>query len=244
MVGLGGTFSNLFYPNPAEVAGLFNSNSNGFSAFYSYRIRDKYDIGVSYQYLDVLAYQTAGIPESTLTHTQTAFFFATIHLKPTLSLSLSGGPQYYEATQSTQPASRSWSPMAMASLSWQGQRTSLAASYSQIVSSGGGLAGAFHSNVANLSGAWRLNQNWTLAASGGYSLSNTLTPFFLGATSGGHTISATASVQRPLGEHLTIQAGYTRVQQSYEGISSISAAPDTNREFFSISYQFARPLKR
>jgi hypothetical protein len=247
MLGLGGNFSNLFYPNPAEVPDLFNSRANGASAFYVNRFREKYDLGVSYQYQYGLAYEVGGPGSSqtqTQTQTQTIFLFVTVQLKPTLSLSFSGGPQHYDATQTPLPASRSWSPMAMASLSWQGQRTSVAASYSQIVSGGGGLGGAYHSNSANVSGAWQLNRNWSVGLSATYLLSKTLTPSFLGASSGGHTVSGTASAQRPLGEHLTMQAGYTWVQQSYPGIAAIAAVPNTNRAFISISYQFMRPLKR
>src|SRR5271157_2964919 len=247
MVGVGGTFSNLNYPNPAEAHGLYNSSSTGGSSFYSCRVLEKYDVGVSYQYMDILAYPAGGhsnIPTQTQTQTQTVFLFLTAHLKPTLSLTLSGGPQHSDATQLPLPPSRSWSPLTMASLSWQGQRTSLAASYSRTVTGGGGLTGAYHSNTANVSGRWQLSRTWSVGLSASYSLYKTLTPFFLGSNSGGHTVSGTASVQHPLGEHLTIQAGYTRIQQSYGGLAVISATPGINQEFVSISYQFARPLKR
>jgi len=243
MAGLSGTFTDLRYPNPAEAPGLYDSSSTGGSAFYSRRLSEKYSVGVSYQYMDMLAYQAGG-HSSTQTQTQTVFLFLTAYLKPTLSLSLSGGPQHSDATQPPLPPSRSWSTMAMASLGWQGQRTSLAASYSQMVTSGGGLAGGYHSNMANVSGRWQLSRTWTVGLAAGYQLYKALTPAFLGSTSGGHTVSGTASVQHPLGQHLTMQAGYTRIQQSYEGIAAISATPGTNQEFVSISYQFARPLKR
>jgi hypothetical protein len=245
MAGVGGTFTNLNYPNPAEAPGLYDSSSKGGSAFYSRRLLEKYDVGVSYQYMDTLAYQAGG-HSNTQTHTQiqTIFLFFTAYLKPTLSLSLSGGPQHYDASQPPLPASGSWSPMMTASLSWQGQRTSLAVSYSRIVTAGGGLAGTYHSNTANVSGRWQLSRTWTAGLSASYWLYQTLTPFFLGSSSGGHTVSGTASVQHPLGEHLSVQAGYTRIQQNYSGIAAISATPATNQEFVSISYQFTRALKR
>jgi len=243
MAGLGGTFTNLNYPNPAEAPGLYDSSSTGASAFYSRRLSEKYNVGVSYQYMDTLAYQAEG-HSSTQTQTQTIFLFFTAYLKPTLSLSLSGGPQHYDASQPPLPASGSWSPLVMASLGWQGQRTSLAASYSRIVTSGGGLTGAYHANTANVSGRWQLSRTWSAGLLAGYSLYKTLTPFFLGSSSGGHTVSGTASVQHPLGEHLSVQAGYTRIQQNYGGIAAISATPGTNQEFVSISYQFTRALKR
>jgi hypothetical protein len=243
MVGFSGTFTNLHYLNPGQTPGLYDSSSNGASFFYSRRLLAKYYVGASYQYQDVSAYQV-GASVNTQTQTQTIFLFCTAYLKPTLSLSLSGGPQHYNASQPPQPASQSWSPMLMASLSWQGQRTSLAASYTRIVTAGGGLGGAYDSNAANVSGRWQLSRTWSVGLAGSYSLYSTLTPFFLGSNSGGHTVSGTISVQRPLGEHLTMQAGYTRLQQSYAEVPAVSAIPKSNREFFSISYQLTRPLKR
>ena len=245
MVGIGGSFNSLRYPNPAEAPGLFNSTSSGGSAFYSRRLFTKYYLGISYQYQDVLASQAGALGKAqTRTQTQVVFVFCTVYLKPTLSLSFSAGPQHYNATQASQPPSQSWSPLAMVSLGWQGERTSLAASYSRVVTGGGGLTGAYHSNMGSASGSWQLNRTWNVGLSASYSLYTTLTPFFVGSSSGGHTVSVTASAQRPLGEHLSMQAGYTRLQQAYGGIAGLSAIPDTNREFISLSYQFARPLKR
>lgn len=243
MAGVSGTFTNLHYPSPAEVPGLFDSSSNGGSAFYSHRLLDKYYVGVSYQYMDVLAYQ-AGTPANSQTQTQTIFLFLTTYLKPTLSLSLSAGPQHTNVTQSPLPALQSWSPMAMASLAWQGQRTSLAASYARLVTSGGGLVGAYHSNSASVAGRWQVSRSWSVGLSASYSGYKTLTPYYFLTGSGGHTVSGTISVQHPLGEHLNLEAGYTRLQQTYGGIAAISAIPNANREFVSVSYQFTRPLTR
>jgi hypothetical protein len=243
MVGVSGTFTNLHYPDPEEVPNLYNSSSAGGSVFYSRRFLSKYYVGASYQYQDVLAYQ-AGTAVSTQTLTQTIFGFCTFYLKPTLSLSVSGGPQHSYTTDPPLPASRSWSPMLMASLSWRGQRTSLAASYARVVTGGGGLVGSYHSNIANVSGGWQLSRNWSVGLSASYSLYSTLIPFFPGSNSGGKTVSVTASAQRPLGEHFSVGAGFTRLQQGYPEVPTISAIPDTNRAFVSISYQFARPLKR
>ena len=61
---------------------------------------------------------------------------------------------------------------------------------------------------------------------------------------GGHTVSGTVSVQHPMSEHFKAELGYARLHQSYSGIAVISTAPDSNREFISISYQFTRPLGR
>jgi hypothetical protein len=90
----------------------------------------------------------------------------------------------------------------------------------------------------------QLSKNWNASASGAYAINKTVTTLFFLPSSGGHSISGTASIQRQLGQHLSASAGYTRLHQSYSDIAAISTAPDTNMESVSISYQFARPLGR
>jgi hypothetical protein len=49
MIGASGTFTNLHYPNQAEVPGLSDSESQGGSAFYALRISKVNYLGVAYQ---------------------------------------------------------------------------------------------------------------------------------------------------------------------------------------------------
>ena len=60
MVGAGGTFTNLHYPNQAEVPGLFDSSSQGGLAFYSVRISKINYFGATYQYQRLLSYPASG----------------------------------------------------------------------------------------------------------------------------------------------------------------------------------------
>jgi len=240
MIGAGGTFTNLHFPDPTEVPGLFDSASRGGSAFYSHRLSRKHYVGALYQYSRILAYPV-GATNETQTHAILAFY--TIYLKPNLTLSLSGGPQHYETAQ-VPASSRSWTPAATASLGWQGRHTTFATSYSRIVTGGGGLIGAFHSNTANASARWQIARTWNIGAAGNYAIYKTLSPFFFLASPGGHTVSGTVSMQHQIREHFNAELGYTRLHQSFNGIPLISANPDTNREYISISYQFTRPLGR
>jgi hypothetical protein len=241
MIGASGTFTNLHYTNPAEVPGLYDSSSRGGSAFYSHRLSKKHYVGAMYQYSHILAYPVGAQSE---VQTHTIFGFYTLYLKPNLSLSLSGGPQHADVTQLPLLAFSSWSPAATASLGWQGRHTTFAASYSRIVTGGGGLIGAFHSNSANASARWQLARTWNIGAAGNYAIYKTLTPFFFLANPGGHTVSGTVSLQHQISEHFNAELGYTRLHQTFNGISLISANPDMNREYISISYQFTRPLGR
>jgi hypothetical protein len=241
MIGASGTFANLHYPNPAEVPGLFDSSSQGGSAFYNHRLSRKHYVGALYQYSHIQAYPVGAQSE---TQTHTVFVFYTIYLKPNLSVSLSGGPQHADVTQLPLLTFTSWSPAVTASLGWQGRHTTFAASYSRIVTAGGGLIGAFHSNSATASARWQIARTWNIGSAGNYAIYKTLTPFFFLANPGGHAVSATVSLQHQLGEHFNAEFGYTRLHQTFNSISLISANPDTNREYISVSYQFTRPLGR
>jgi hypothetical protein len=242
MIGASGTFTNLNYSNPTQVPGLAGSSSQAGSAFYNHRLSKKHYMGVSYQYQRILAYPSGAPQNETQTHAVMAFY--TFYPQPKLSLSVSAGPQHSEVSQSPLPSATSWSPAASASLGWQARHTNLAASYSRMISGGGGLVGAFHSTTVNLSLQQQLSKNWNAGVSGAYAINKTVTPFAFLSSPGGHSISGSASIRRNLGQHFSATAGYTRLHQSYSNIAAISTAPDTNLESVSISYQFARPLGR
>ncbi len=86
MVGATGSFTNLHYPNPAEVPGLFDSNSQGGSAFYSFRFSKMNYIGATYQYQRLIAYPTAGQSE---TQTHALLLFYTLYATSRFSISSS-----------------------------------------------------------------------------------------------------------------------------------------------------------
>jgi hypothetical protein len=248
MVGATGSFGELYYPNQAQASGLYSLHTDGGSVFYSRQLLDKYYIGGTYQYQNSLSYQAAATglqaQTQTQTQTQTILLFLSVYLNPNLSLSLSEGPQHYRATQASLPASESWAPMTMVSLGWRGERTTLAASYRRTAGEGGGLNGAFQSNTATASATWQMSRTWSAALSGGYSNYKTLTPLFVQASSGGHTITGTASAQHSLTEHLNVQFGWNWAHQSYRDVAAVSSNPNLNRVFASINYQFTRPLQR
>jgi hypothetical protein len=241
MVGASGTFSNLHYPDPTEVPGLYDAASRSGSAFYTYRLAKEHYIGATYQYQELLSYPGAATNE---TRTDGAFLFYTYYPSTTFSFSLFGGPQYYSAgpqvISATLPviaAAQSWSPAGGASVNWQSLHSSAAVSYLHSVSGGGGLIGAVELDSANASLRQQIRRNLSASFAGAYANNGVLAVSALG----GHSVSGSVSLQRQVGEHLSFQAGYTRLHQTY---SFFAADPDTNREWISISYQFARPLGR
>ncbi len=245
MVGVSGTFTNLHYSNPAEVPGLHDSGSRGGSAFYTHRLSGRHYIGATYQYQMLLAYP---IGFRAQTRSNGLMLFYTFYIKPTVSLSFFGGPQYSDTELSIAPTLRSWSPAAGGSLVWQERKTNFAVSYSRMIAPGGGLIGAVHQDAGTLSINRQLTPTTNIAVQGSYSNNQLLDAVILqgvgGSGSSGHSISGTASLQRRLGEHFALGLGYSRLHQSYSNIAAITNAPDTNRGWISVSYQFARPLGR
>ena len=57
MVGASGIFTNLHYPNAAEVSGLSDTSSQAGEVFYSLRVSPMHYVGVTYQYQRLLSYQ-------------------------------------------------------------------------------------------------------------------------------------------------------------------------------------------
>jgi len=248
MIGGNGTFSNLHYLDQAQVPGLFDSSTQGGEAFYSHRVANGQYIGVTYSYQRLLAYPTEGLNE-TQTHAG-IFFYTFAPTSSRFSISLFGGPQHADTIQPADavlklPASefKSWVADTGGSLGWQTPTTALALSYNHMISSGSGLIGAVKLDAGTLSARQQLTRTLTASVTGSYTQNNVIGNPLFGAYSG-HTISGTISLQQVIGQHLSAQLGYTRLHQSYSNIAALSANPDTNREFITISYQFSRPLGR
>lgn len=247
MIGASGSFTNLHYPNPAEVPGLYDSNSQRGSAFYSFRFSRMNYAGVTYQYQRLIAHPTFGQSE---TQTHALLFFYTLYATSRFSISFFGGPQHSNTIEPPQPpmltgatALRQWTPAAGTSLNWQGNRNNVSLSYSRVISSGGGLIGAVQMNSATASFRQQITRYLSGSVSGGYTQNQVLATA-VGAGYNGHSASGAASLQQQLGPHINLQLGYARLHQVYSNVAILAATPDTNSESVSISYQFSRPLGR
>jgi len=247
MIGTSGTFSNLHYPNPEQAPGLYDSSSQGGSAFYSHRFSKSHYLGAVYQYQRLVTSLTEASNE---TQTHAVLLFYTLYPNTRFSISFFGGPQHSDTVQPAMPPlepepfkNQQWTPAVGGSLSWQGRLNSLAVSYSHVISSGGGLIGAVRMDDAIASFRQQISKHFGASLNGTYVQNNVIGSTSLSVNSG-HTVSGTASLQREFGQHFAVQLGYTRLHQSYNNVAVIALAPDTNREFVSFTYQFSRPLGR
>ena len=248
MIGAGGTFTESNYLNSTQASGFSNSNSVGGSVFYNHRLSRSQYVGVTYQYSSSQANPVNALAnpvnnQSEL-HAQTVLAFYTIYFNPSLSLSLSGGPQYFDATQSPSPRVTSWTPSINAAVGWQRSHPNFAASYSRSITGTTGLSGVFDLNSANASVSWQFARTWIAGSQASYTINKNATPSFALSDPGGHSLSGTILVQHVMGERLTAGFGYVHLHQSYGGITVISEAPDSDRAYVSVSYQFTRPLGR
>jgi hypothetical protein len=241
MIGLTGNFSELQYPNHSEVPGLFDSNTSGGGAFYTHRLSGKHYIGATYQFQKYLARAPNFGDQTTETHSIEGFY--TLYVKPTFSLSLFGGPQYSETKGFAVLPLNVWSPSGGGSLLWQGQHTSISIDVSRRIADGGGLQGAVTSTSANANLRRQLSRTLSATFGAGYAM-NAVLDSLPGLNTSGHSLSGTAALQRAFGEHFTMMLGYSRFHQTYSDIAAISNAPDRDRGWFSIAYQFQRPLGR
>lgn len=243
MVGVTGNFSELRYPNQSEVTGLYGSSATGGSAYYTHRLSGKHYIGATYQYQKYLTHGGASlILAGPATETQSLMLFYTLYLQRTVSFSLFGGPQYSNTYGGLFGPLHSWSPGGGGSLNWQGQHTSLITSYSQRISDGGGLQGAVSYYGADASIRHQFSPALSGTLGGDYSVNKVLDAAAL-SNNGGHSISGTCTVQRNFGEHFNVTAGYMRLHQSYD-VAALAVAPNRDRVWLSIGYQFQRPLGR
>jgi len=241
MVGFNATFGNLHYPDPGQVQGeLFDSSSQVVSAFHALRIARRHYLGVAYQYQRLLAYPGAGTTE---TQTNAGILFYTWLPTSRVSVSAFAGPQFAATTQPALPESHLLAPDAGGSLSWQTERTALAASYIHSIIGGGGLIGASRAGAATAWARQRVAKGWTAEINGAYVNNDVIVVAGLPDTSG-HSIAASAALTREFNPRFRVQGGYTRLHQIYANISEISQYPDTNREWVTVSYQFTKALGR
>jgi hypothetical protein len=237
MIGASGTETVRHYLHQSQVFGLFNSSTRGAMGFYAHRLSGRNYIGATYQFQQLLSY-----PNGTETETHGVFAFYTVSVNPTLSLALFGGPQYFALSRPGVSDKLGWSPAGGGTLAWQRVRTSGDLSVAYRVSDGGGLQSSVVSTSAKISIRRQLTRDLTVDLVGNYANNRLVDRRFPG--DGGHTVSGSLSLQRTMGEHFSVQLGYTRAHQSYSDIPVIASVPYRNRAWVSVSYDFHRPLGR
>ena len=249
MVGIGGTASELIFFNAKQTPGFYNAISRGGSGFLSHRLSESQYFGASYQDLWTTSTPVDASTSSAHleldTQTQGVLLFYTVSLGGKVSASLAVGPQHFDAA--ARPGSTtygSWTVSSLASADWMGSRAVVSGYYMRTVTGGIGVLGAFESNSANASVRWMFAKSWNIGSTAAYAKSQNLAPQLPSSVPGGHTLQGSLTIQHELGQHLKAELGYAHLHQVYSGVAVIAAAPDSDRVYGSITYQFTRPLGR
>jgi hypothetical protein len=239
MIGGGGSYSLVRFGSAGQGTGLYNSDSTGATFFYVRRLTARQYLGGVYRFSNI---ETN--PVNSTTQTNTIFGFYTFYLTRQLTFSVMGGPQHFNSSEPPNPETSAWTPSAMGSIAYRTSHANIAASYTRIVTGGGGLVGAYHSNAANLSARWQFTRTWSGGVGGGYFDYTSATPIYSYLNEGGHSWTGDASLQHSFGERIAAEGGYSHFHQNYTGIPSVSAFPNSNRVYVSVHYEFTRPLGR
>jgi hypothetical protein len=240
MIGASGQSTILHYPDSSEIEGVSDSRSWGATGFYNRRLTMDQYCGFNYQYSDSESYPASG---TTVTLTHAFLGYYTLYTKWKLTLSVSGGPQRYISDYSLIESS-GWGAMYTPSMGWENARISLSANYSQSVTGGGGLTGAYHSKSATANLQWRAMRKWTLGATAAYSSNHSVSILSGVANNDGHSVSGSAKVDHSISDQWSLRMNYTRLHQIYDNISAIAANPDADRVSASVVWRFSRSLGR
>lgn len=236
MIGGSGSYSFLHYADSSQFIGLNNGNTTEGTAFYSRRLGRAEYAGVVYQFSKFITH-----PVDTYTNSHNVFGFYTHYFTKSFSLSLLAGPEHYATWASGAPKQAAWTPAGQGILGWQKLRTNLGMSFVHLVSGAPGLNGAFHANMAALTGRYTFQKGWSVGADGEYSLlkgvNSTSYP-------GGHTISIGTDLSHRIIDRAEIAAGYSHIHESYRQIPTAFFSPDSNRVYVSLKYGFTRPIGR
>jgi hypothetical protein len=242
IVGVSGGFDSLQYRDVPPGSTLLDNRTEDASGFYSHKLTAKNWLGGSYQFQH-LGYP--GTVDDTRVHS--VILFDTYAFKPSITLSVFGGPQYSTnefpttAVPPTVETSTMWSAAGGVSFGWTGLRTSALVSYSHSISDGGGLQGSVQLNSVSGSFRRQIARYTTLTFSGSYATNSELSSSTTGVSSATYA-SGGVSITRKFGTHCFVQAGYQRESQQTTGLTT-TFGNDVQRDVVmaSFSYQFAKP---
>lgn len=245
MIGGEGAFAQLHYPNKSQVPGLVDSNSVGGAGFYTRRITEHQYLGFNYQYLRVLTYLSNAEGEAELNNFEPFYSFYLLRTRQgNLSATLQGGLEHSSFFVRKGPLVAEWTPVISSSLGWQGPKFNFAVGYGRSVAGGGGLNGLYQQSSYSGTAQMRIGREWGASVGASYSNLTNESPQYNPQLAKGHTVSGSAGLTRQLGRFMSLMVAYSRVHQSYPGVSTITLNPDSNRVYGAVTYQLTRPVGR
>ena len=249
LMGASGSLYDSHFSSVSAGAQLANTQSAFGEAFWLHRIFQGDWGGISYRFDRITFNPGAG-------ETRVHNFLAVDTLNISKRFTLTGfiGPQYSEnqglAPVTAQPTQSSqWSVAGGAEGVWKNQHTSLSAGYSRTISDGGGVLGAVRLQTVHGDFRRQLTPGWSAALTASHGTNQSLTVPFATSASSINQTSAGVSVERNVGKSIGLRMGYSHDFQEQFGVPGpTQTSPlqtldaSRNRFFFTLSYQWAKPL--
>jgi hypothetical protein len=254
MIGASGNFfTSRFRDVPTGSGGLLDSDTQQVDGFYTHRLARSYWVGAAYEFQQLSF--SPGVDQAT---THSFLLFNTIYLRPRMSLSLFGGPEYWDynsqvITQivtvpvvlviSTPVSQQKWTFAAGGSFNWQGERTSAQVGASRRISDGGGILGPVELVSAHAAIRQRLTRSTALAV-GAVAGDNRLLANFNGASDRLRSVTGSAAIEQMLGPSFMVSLGYARDYQRESGGTPPPTDVNHNRGWVSLTYNFSKAIGR
>jgi len=255
ILGVSGNYSTERFNDVAATPGaslhLIESDTTVGQAFYALRISQSQNIGGQYQIQD-LKFESG----QARTVGQTFFLFDEITIKPHVTLTLFGGPEYSHthnnvALVDTNQAKiilpvlkDEWSPAGGAMLTVRAKRAAVRLTGQRSIGGGGASIGAAHTTGASAELQTDLTQRWSSSLGAVYSDGSLLQGSTSGVASRTTTLQGTVAVSRRITRNLVAQAQYAHIHQFSASLQNSSVYGDHNRVGVGLAYQFTRPLSR
>jgi hypothetical protein len=244
-----GNFYNLRFNNIGADTGpgLTNSQAASGRALYSHRLSRRHSGGLIYNFQDLATF--GGHPGRTVSH---SFLYShSIEFTPSTTLEAFAGPEHARTDEILvlpilggsiliPVTTSSWSWAAGTTLGWQGDRSSVRATFRHQVQNGGGLPTAARHTSGTLELRRRLFAGWLSSVSVGYGENKLLT---LQSKSSTQSFAASAGLRHKLGRDIWLDFRYSRGHQRGSG-ELINRSGDVDRVTVSLEYQFKHALGR
>jgi hypothetical protein len=251
LIGASGSFNASNFSNPSSGAQLqlANSQTASGSAFWLHRILGADWGGISYRF-DRIAFSPGG------GESRVHSFYAVNTLSLSKRFTLTGfiGPQYSDnqglAPITGLPAQfNEWSVAGGGEGGWKNEHTSVSAGYSRIISDGGGVLGAEHLQTIRGTFGRQMTPGWAASLTASYATNQSLTVPFATSANSIDSTSVGVSVEHNIAKSIGLRMGYSHdFQKQLDVPGPTQASPlqtldaSRNRFFFTLSYQWAKPL--
>jgi hypothetical protein len=241
-VGLRGGFSILEYPGSspnAEFGSLYDTQTYLAEVFYNRHVSSSQWVGVT---LRTQRFDTS----IANTETDSLLLYYSLKISPNINLSFFAGPEYYDTRVSSDNVAptglfqgHQWTSAEGATVSWQSERTSVAATYSRQLSDGGGLYQAviLESASASLRHQWGRGLELKLAFT--YAANDPLLSSPVESGYNLHGVSGLCELQERFNRNFLLRVGYARQRQEWPGSQGAATA---NLSWVSVSYSFSHLL--